>query len=470
MITCQASDSNGAIVKYLWNYGGGSGWNDSTVTPVHAVTFSGSGQYRTIVGARDNHGLFGADTMTITVKKGGPVLIPLHDTTISSTDTLHIACQASDSNGTIVKYLWNFSGSTSWTDSTTVGSHLLTYAGSAQVQCVVGARDNHGLIGTDTFTVKFIRPPDSLVVMIPQPCDTIFIQQKTPACSLSFSFGAVDSDLNPLTYSLSWGINATSLAVVYQGPNQSVQISGVAPGSYCWKVLAWDSFGHVISKSGSVLVLRQYLIGFVGHSIVAGLNGDGINGGFRGGVLDSLRFHLGPYERVKPVGPVTPPLMSRSIVDDSCLALISATGFEVWQSLYSIATQLTADIWVLMTGVNDDYEPIGLQYAISIMDLMHQRNPDSRIYVLDGLPRPTSDPYATYWLPYFNQGLADTIQVRQAAGTHVSMVEIDSALCPHGIFTNTFLSDSVHPNQAGYDTLVRYIYTTMKKSTPTAIP
>ena len=463
-------DSNGTIVRYCWTLDGHPAAVLSDSLTVNWDAGSSGTHYLTVTAVNNDSLASLPDTALITVKRGGPILTPLHDTTISSTDTLIITCQASDSNGTIVKYLWNFSSGTAWTDSTAMGSHPLTYAGNTQEQCVVGARDNHGLMGADTFIVRFIRPPDSLVVTIPQPCDTIFIPQETPACSLSFSFSAVDSDFNSLTYSLSWGIIPSSLAVVYQGPNQSARISEVGPGSYYWKVLAWDNFGHVISKNGSVTVLRQYLIGFVGHSIVAGMMGDGINGGFRGGILDSLRSHLGPYERVKPVGPVTPPFMSRSIVDDSCLALVGATGFEVWQSLSSIATQLTADIWVLMTGVNDGYDPEGLQYAIAIMDLMHQRNPNSRIYVLDGIPRPASDPVAPYWLAWFNQELADTIQVRQAAGTHVSMVEVDSALCPHGIFTDTFLPDSLHPDQVGYDTLVRYIYTRMQKSTPMAIP
>ncbi len=469
-LRASAYDSNGTVVRYSWTL-------DGRAVPVLSDSLTvnwdapSAGTHYVTVTAVDADSLSSLpDTALITVRRGGPVLAPLHDTTISSADTLNVTCQASDSNGIIVKYLWNFSGGAAWTDSTASAGHLLRYTGTPQVRAIVGARDNHGLIGADTFAVSFIRPPESLVVMTPQPNDTVILQQKTPACTLSFSFAAVAPDLNPLTYSLSWGTNADSLAAVYQGPNQSARISGIGPGGYYWKILAWDSFGRVVSKSGSVVVLREYLIGFVGHSIVVGVNGDGINGGFRGGVLDSLRSHLGPYERVKPVGPVTPPWMSRSIVDDSCLAMVGATGYTVFELLNTVAPLMTADIWVLMTGVNDGYNPTGLTYAIMIMDLMHQRNPDSRIYVLDGLPRPSTDYTASYYIDTFNVKLADTIQARQAAGTHAFMVEVDSALCPHGIFTNAMLPDSLHPTQAGYDTLARYIYSTMKGSSPPAVP
>ena len=475
-IACQASDPNGTIVEYLWNYSGGSSWNDSTTTPVHAVMYSSSGQFSTIIGARDNHGLIGADTVITLVKKGGPVLTPLHDTTISSLDTLHIACRTYDSNGTIVKYLWNLSGGAIWTDSTVAATHSMLYAGSAQVRAVVGARDNHGLFGADTFTVNYNMGPESLSVAMPKLFDTILVSQNSPVCSLSFGYGAVGTNLSAITYTVMWGASGDSLTAVYQGSNQSFQIGGIGPGAYSWKIIARDGFRHQVSKSGTVTVLREYLVAFVGHSIVAGIGGDLINGGFREGILDSIRAHLGPYERAKAVGPVTPPYMASTNIDDSCLALGGATGFEVWQSLSAIATQLTADAWVLMSGVNDNYAPVGLTYVIMMMDIMHTRNPNSRIYVLNGVVRPNatynnSFVDGDYWLPSFNQGLADSIRARQSSTYAIFQVNADSALCPGDTFSPTLMpADSLHPNQAGYDTLAKSIYSEMKKSVPPAMP
>jgi lysophospholipase L1-like esterase len=168
--------------------------------------------------------------------------------------------------------------------------------------------------------------------------------------------------------------------------------------------------------------------------------------------------------------------MASTNIDDSCLALGGATGFEVWQSLSAIATQLTADAWVLMSGVNDNYAPVGLTYVIMMMDIMHTRNPNSRIYVLNGVVRPNatynnSFVDGDYWLPSFNQGLADSIRARQSSTYAIFQVNADSALCPGDTFSPTLMpADSLHPNQAGYDTLAKSIYSEMKKSVPPAMP
>jgi lysophospholipase L1-like esterase len=468
------ADSNGTVVRYSWMLDGRAVIFTADSLTINFDPGSAGMHYVTVTAINADSLASLPDTSLITVRRGGPVLLPLHDTTLSNLDTMTISCQATDSNGTIVKYLWNLNNGSAWTDSTALATHILDYAGSSPVRVIVGARDNHGLIGADTFTVTFNRGPDSVVVISPAPIDTVLVSQQTPVCSLSFAYGAMGVNLSAITYSLTWGANGGATSLVYQGPNVSAQVPGVVPGSYVWKVLAADSYGHIVSKSGSVVVLRQYLLGFVGHSIIAGYMGDGspgVTGGFRCGVLDSLRAHLGPYERVKAVGPVTPALMGAArMIDDSCLGLPGATGPTVYQALSTIATQMTADVWVLMTGVNDGYNPTGLTAAIEIIDLMHQRNPNSRIYALDALPRPSTDCTATYFINSFNQGLADTIQVRQAAGTHVSMVEVDSLLCPHGIFTPAMLPDSLHPNQAGYDLLAKAIYATMKSSNPPVLP
>ena len=271
---------------------------------------------------------------------------------------------------------------------------------------------------------------------------------------------------------MSWGTNPDSLTAVYQGPNQNATIGGIGPGSYAWKVVALDTYGHAVANTGTVTVLRQYLIGFVGHSIVAGYGGNNIVGGFRGGVLDSLRAHLGPYERVKSVGPVTPPYMSRSVVDDSCLGIVQATGSAVYNAMTQIVPLMTADIWVLMTGVNDNYDPEGLTYAVALIDLMHGRNPNSRIYVLNGLPRPPTDNSGgNSWLPSFNQGLADTVQLRQSTGTNAFLVNADSAMSDSGgVYDSVYYCDGLHPDQPGYDRLARAIYSVMKVSSPPVVP
>jgi hypothetical protein len=219
-----------------------------------------------------------------------------------------------------------------------------------------------------------------------------------------------------------------------------------------------------------MVVIREHRICFVGHSIVVGLNGSDTTGGFRAGVLDSLRSTLGPYERLKAVGPTTSTwYMIHSPEDDSCMA-ISGISAQTLYNTMSVFPSLNADIWVLMIGVTDNYNPRGLQYTGFLMDLMVGRNPDSRLYVLNGNQSSSDYYWANYWLPSFNQGLLDSIAVRVAAGAHVFEVDAFTALSDSaGHYDSTLFADGLHPNVTGYERLRDAIFSTMKSSDPPVI-
>jgi lysophospholipase L1-like esterase len=467
-----AFDSNGSIAEYRWMLDGRlltQSLHNDTVTLRWGAGQAGT--HLVTVTAVDNDSLESPqDSVLVTVLPGTPLVAPIHDTTISSLDTLKITCHASDPNGTIVKYLWNFSG-TGWDDSTADSSHTLFYSGSGTVKVVVGARDNDGLVSTAAFTVTFNRPPDSIAVSTSALNDTIVLPQTTPSCTVSFVYSAHDPDNDITGYSLSWGHAMDSLSSVYQGPNQSAQVAGVYPGRYFWRLEARDSWGHVRADSGTVIVIRQYRICFIGHSIVVGVEGDGIVGGFRGGVLDSLRKTLGPYERLKAVGPTTTTYMSRSAADDSCMAIIGARAKDLCNTMTAFPS-LTADIWVLMIGVNDSYNPQELSFTAVLMDILISRNLTGRLYVLNGNQLPSTYYTANYWLPSFNQGVTDAIATREAEGYSVFQVDAYTALSDSsGQYDSTlFSADGVHPNQNGYDRLRDTIFSTMENSNPLVIP
>jgi lysophospholipase L1-like esterase len=418
------------------------------------------------------------DTMLVRVSSGSITIAPLRDTTILSRDTLKIVCKATSDNpgSTIVKYLWGFSGAAVWDDSTILPNHALAYSGKGAVRVSVGARDNMGLLAMATFTVTFNRPPDSVVVRTPRNGDTLLLSQRAPTCTVPFSFSASDPDNDSIVYSLSWGPAADSMVQVYQGKNQSSAITVTRPGQYFWNVSARDPFGQTRTANGTVTAIREYRICFVGHSIIVGMMGDGISGGFRGGVLDSLRKTLGKYERLKVVGPYTSPFMSRSKVDDSCMAISGTTAPEIYLMLYYDWPQLAADIWVLMIGVNDAYSGTELRYSSMLMDVMISRNPAGRLYVLNGTPLTPEMVVHNANLPYFNIAIADSIRVRDSVATlgtkksHVFQVDAFTAVTKNnGQLDSTLIADNVHPNQKGYNKLRDAIFTVMKKSIPPAI-
>jgi lysophospholipase L1-like esterase len=407
--------------------------------------------------------------MRIRVLPGTPAIMAMADTTLSSLDTVVVTCQASDQNGTIVSYLWSFSGA-GWDDSTSVPFHTLRYAGRGTVSVVIGARDNDGLVSTDTVVATFNRPPDSIEVRSPGPRDTLTIFETVPACTVSFSYSASDPDNDPVTYTLSWGPALDSLTQVYLGRGRSAAVPVTRHGLYFWRLVAQDGMGHSRMVNGTTVVLKVYRICFIGHSIVAGWGGDSITGGFRGSVLDSLRKALGPYERVKAVGPSTTSFMRGSAVDDSSMAVSGVTAREILLMLVFGVPQFIADIWVFMVGVNDQYSMTEQAYATYCMNSMIYRNPGSRLYALNGLAVPPQLYVASYYLPIFNQRMNDSIAVRSARGEHVFLVDAYTALSNDGQFDSTwFTADGVHPNQQGYQRLAGLIVGSMRTSVPPAV-
>jgi hypothetical protein len=420
------------------------------------------------------------DTMLVKVETGTIVISPLHDTTIRASDTLRIVCKAVDGNpgDSVVKYLWNFSGGAGWDDSTALPNHLLAYTGKAAVRVIIGARDRAGSLAIANFNVFFNRPPSALIVIAPAAGDTFTVTERVPTCLVSFSCLASDPDNDSLEYSISWGPEADALVQIFHGRSGAYSDSVSKPGRYYWKVEVRDPYGQSRSTSGIVTVVREYRICFIGHSVVVGFGGDGISGGFRGGVIDSLRKNLGPFERLKVVGPYTTTSMSRSKVDDSCMAINGTRAREILLMLANDWPQLAPDIWVLMIGVNGDYSPYELDYTTRLVQNMALRNPAARLYVFDGLRVPegsyVNDIYG--YLPNFNYTvdttLADTISARVGKPTHLFPVHGYAALSPEGLFDTTVMAphDNAHPNQIGYDRLRDTLFTTMKNSIPPAIP
>ena len=133
---------------------------------------------------------------------------------------------------------------------------------------------------------------------------------------------------------------------------------------------------------------------------------------------------------------------------------------------------LTADIWVLMIGVNDSYNPQELSFTAALMDVLISRNLTGRIYVLNGNQLSPDYYTANYWLPSFNYGITDAIATRVAEGYSVFQVDAYTVLSDSsGQYDPTlFSSDGVHPNQSGYDRLRNAIFSTMENSNPIVIP
>jgi len=444
-----AFDSNGTIIGYKWTVDGKTSKNNSdsillcwgiNSTGRHIVTFN----------AFDNDSLQSEpDTVLIEVLPGFPVIAPVADTILTNNNPFTVNCIASDINGIITGYVWDLDG-TGWKDTSASPQKVISFTGNSTVRVLMGAIDDDGLLSADTFNITFNCPPEINIVK-PKISDTLVLaEQQFP---FLFKFEALITDPNSDSVSVSMYLKKNGdYQQVYSGDGDSMVIRIESPGEILWKISAQDHFGNKQQIEGTLVIIRQHTICFLGHSIVVGICGDEKAGGFRAGVLKGLRDSLGPFESIKAVGPITTRYMNDSRYDDSCMA-VSGIKAKDMLLVFRSFPDFKADIWVLMMGANSEYRNPELENTIYLIDEMYSRNPQSRVYVLNSPPFPETSQWesSNYYLEIFNQRLSDSVSTRKSDGKKIALVDVFTLLTNEGEFDQTLFCDHVHPNQTGYD-------------------
>jgi len=146
--TSSATDSDGHIVSYSWDFDDGTNSNEQN--PTH--TFETKRSYLVELTVTDNDG--GSITKSIRIYGLGnsaPKATATSDKT-SGTVPLHVKFTGSgtDSDGSIVSYSWDFDDESTSTQQNP--SHTFITAGTYNVQLIV--EDNERATGSDTLTIK----------------------------------------------------------------------------------------------------------------------------------------------------------------------------------------------------------------------------------------------------------------------------------------------------------------------------
>jgi hypothetical protein len=484
------ADSNGTVKRYLWAVDD-HGFSDTTTSGVLRMAWGAQqagGHIVRVVAVDDDTILSNPDSGFVTVRLGTPVVQAGRDTSLPWGDTLTLTTVASDTNGSIVTYLWNTNGGDAWTDSSVTYTLKFTSTVHSDRKVIAAVRDDDGLATADTFTVHFLSRPCSVSVSGLRPLDTAFVHSTDArpfAFSLRFSAGRMDGVADTFTYSVWSGVD--SLSVLTEGlgfPDTTGALFSPDTGTRYWKVMAVDVHGDTATTAVSRLTIKiERRICFVGHSIMTGFGGTYGLGGFRRMVVDTLRTASGTGNRFKCEGPI----MTQNLVpteDDSCCAVNGKTCSAIYDSMQE-HPNTNADVWVYMNGVNEGYQFPTYDrfwwrdnYAAATIDTMHGRNPKSEIYVLNGLPFPgdtmgdfnyRADSTFTANLPKFNRMLDSVVTIRRQdwrgrgeGGVWLVNAFDSLAALPDSSWNPVYFSDYLHPNQNGYDRLGRAILKAMR--------
>jgi hypothetical protein len=183
----------------------------------------------------------------------------LKDTIISQRDSLLVGIGAKDSTGIITKYYWDIGGN-GWIDSTSKSDSALKYIkypSGGYIPIIVGAKNDAGFLGTDTFHILFNRPPTSCGLKTDYNTDKggwSDFNYSTSKGDIQVSFTGEDPDgvHDNLKYDLYWGTDQNNLSKQYSGVNTTVSISDIPiQTQFYWKVVARDLFGDSIQGNGS---------------------------------------------------------------------------------------------------------------------------------------------------------------------------------------------------------------------------
>jgi PKD repeat protein len=231
-----STDADGVIVSLLWDFGDGNG--SAASTPTHS--YANSGNYTVSLTATDNDGYANTATANVQVLNQGPVSDFSWSPTVARRgDPVNFTQLASDPDGVIVSYLWNF-GDTLPTSTDANPSHTFPGSGAYSVTLIV--TDDDGATGSVTKVVGVNRPPSA---------------QWTASSGNVFTFdtiymNATGSDPDGVIVSWFWNFGDGSNSTV-----RNTTHAYVNPGVYLVTLTVTDDLGASASASASMTVRNR---------------------------------------------------------------------------------------------------------------------------------------------------------------------------------------------------------------------
>lgn len=157
--TAAMADSDGLITGYEWDFDGDGVYDQSTASASVSYTYSAAGSYSARVRAKDNGGAYVvSDPASVTVStttNKPPIIVSILGTVTQSGSNTSVTfnVSASDPNGVIVKFDWDFDGNGTIDATTTSAPALYSYTAPGSYSPVVTVTDNQGATATAMTTV-----------------------------------------------------------------------------------------------------------------------------------------------------------------------------------------------------------------------------------------------------------------------------------------------------------------------------
>ena len=226
-----ASDPDGTIASYKWNFGDGESGSGEAISH----TFSGSGLYNVTLTVTDNKGKVSTASTTVDVTNAPPqVTITASNLQGGAPHTVTFSATASDSDGEIMGYEWNFGDGETGTGETV--THTFDLPGTYQVELKV--TDNLFAVTTKRVTVAATNYPPTVNL-------NYTISQDNPS---TVSFKADGFDPDGTLGAFIWNFGDGTIPQM----GSPVEHTYDAPGVYTVSVSVTDSQGVTTKEKVTV--------------------------------------------------------------------------------------------------------------------------------------------------------------------------------------------------------------------------
>jgi len=172
--TVTVSDTDGYIVKHEWDYNGDGSYDEDTgMSSTTSYTYTTPGSFNARVRVTDDGGAsIVSNAVTLTVNSATnqpPVISSIIPTPNSGSAPLSttFAVNASDPDGTIVLYEWDFDGNGTYDASTTTSPISHTYTGAGSYTAKVRITDDQGAQATGYAAITVTEPAGGSGVQSP---------------------------------------------------------------------------------------------------------------------------------------------------------------------------------------------------------------------------------------------------------------------------------------------------------------
>ena len=224
VLSAVASDPDGTIVLYQWDFDGDGNFDySSTVSPTVTHTYPNNGLYHATLRVTDNDGLW--STSSVDIAAGARPKAKATATPTSGKAPLNVTLGAtgSDSDGSVVLYELDFDGDGTYDYSTdTNGTTTHTYDMGGFFNATLRVTDNDGLIATDSVLISVSAPPIALARAYP-------LSGPAPLTVTFFANGK-DTDGSPEYYD--WDYNGDGTWDVRLIASMNSTYTYTKPGTY----------------------------------------------------------------------------------------------------------------------------------------------------------------------------------------------------------------------------------------------